>query len=241
MIATLAYIALVLAVIAAVLLFGIWMLSVWAGRGSGTTTQVTRYTTDWIGRPKQEHFDGDGNKVGESRPDTDWLGNPKMVNTDAEGNVIGESKPDTDWLGNPKTVHRDTQGNVVTAKRSPGHRLARNSNDRANRRRRASHCGEPHRSRLPWTPRDSPAREIAKVLTFFYVNRNARVYVRQLAVALEADSPPTSPASSPAWPTKASSAPKSKAASSTTPSIATTPTSSPSSLSSRAPSVSRSR
>jgi hypothetical protein len=27
-----------------------------------------------------------------------------------------------------------------------------------------------------------------KVLKFFYVNRNARVYVRQLAVALEADS-----------------------------------------------------
>jgi hypothetical protein len=96
----------------AVLALCLWLLSVWAGGGSsGTRTRITRHTTDWLGHPKQEHFDSSGNKVGESKASSDWLGRPKMVNSDAMGKVVGESRPDTDWLGNPKTVHTDAEGN----------------------------------------------------------------------------------------------------------------------------------
>ncbi|MBZ5726476.1 MAG: hypothetical protein LAP87_15930 [Acidobacteriia bacterium] len=89
-----------------------WALSLSGNSGSsGRVVRVTRYSSDWLGRPKQEHFDNTGEKVGESKPDTDWLGRPKMVHTDAQGNKTGESKPDRDWLGNPKTVHTDAAGN----------------------------------------------------------------------------------------------------------------------------------
>ena len=101
-------------VVIAVILIGLailgWILSL---SSSGERKVVTRYTTDWFGRPKQEHFDDSGQKIGESRPDTDWLGQPKMVHKDAEGNVVGESKPDTDWFGNPKTVHTDAEGTRI--------------------------------------------------------------------------------------------------------------------------------
>jgi hypothetical protein len=107
-------IALYVIVVIAVILIGFaiffWILSL---SNQGERKVVTRYTTDWFGRPKQEHFDGSGEKIGESRPDTDWLGQPKMVHEDAEGKVVGESKPDTDWLGNPKTVHTDAEGNRI--------------------------------------------------------------------------------------------------------------------------------
>lgn len=105
-------IALYVIVVIAAILIGLavflWILSL---SGQGERKVVTRYTTDWFGRPKQEHFDEAGQKIGESRPDSDWLGQPKMVHKDAEGNVVGESKSDTDWLGNPKTVHMDADGN----------------------------------------------------------------------------------------------------------------------------------
>jgi hypothetical protein len=103
---------LVIAIVVIVIGFAIffWVLSL---SGQGEREVVTRYTTDWFGRPKQEHFDEAGQKIGESRPDTDWLGQPKMVHEDADGNVVGESKPDTDWLGNPKTVHTDADGTRI--------------------------------------------------------------------------------------------------------------------------------
>lgn len=111
---TAAYIVIAIVVALAILALCLWLLSVWAGSGSsGTTTRVTRYATDWLGRPKQEHFDGSGHKVGETKASSDWLGRPKTVHTDADGNVVGESKPDTDWLGHPKTVHMDAKGNVT--------------------------------------------------------------------------------------------------------------------------------
>jgi len=104
-------IALYLVVVVAVIVIGFailfWILSL---SGQGEPKVITRYTTDWFGRPKQEHFNETGQKIGESRPDTDWFGQPKIVHEDAEGNVVGESKPDTDWLGNPKTVHTDANG-----------------------------------------------------------------------------------------------------------------------------------
>lgn len=111
---TVAYVVIAIAVALAVLALCLWIFAMWAGSdSSGSKTRTTRHTTDWLGNPKQEHFDDSGYKVGESRLDTDWLGHPKMVNTDANGNVVGESRPDTDWLGNPKTVHTDAAGNVT--------------------------------------------------------------------------------------------------------------------------------
>lgn len=104
------YVIVVIAVIVIGFAIFFWILSL---SGQGERKVVTRHTTDWFGRPKQEHFDESGEKIGESRPDTDWLGQPKMVHEDAEGNVVGESKPDTDWLGNPKTVHTDAEGNRI--------------------------------------------------------------------------------------------------------------------------------
>jgi hypothetical protein len=114
LLATAAYILVAIVVMLAIFALCLWLFLLWAGsESSETRTQVTRYTTDWFGRPKQEHFDKSGNKVGESKPTNDWLGRPKMVHTDAAGNVVGESSPDTDWLGNPKTVHKDAEGNVT--------------------------------------------------------------------------------------------------------------------------------
>jgi hypothetical protein len=104
------YVIVVIAVIVIGFAIFFWILSL---SGQGERKVITRYTTDWFGRPKQEHFDESGEKIGESRPDTDWLGQPKMVHEDAEGNVVGESKPDTDWLGNPKTVHTDVDGTRI--------------------------------------------------------------------------------------------------------------------------------
>ena len=104
------YIFIVIAVLViGFLIFG-WILSL---SNPGSPKVVTRDTTDWVGRPKQEHFDETGQKIGESRPDTDWLGQSKMVHEDAEGNFVGESKPDTDWLGNPKTVHTNAEGTCI--------------------------------------------------------------------------------------------------------------------------------
>jgi hypothetical protein len=104
------YVIVVIAVIVIGFTIFFWILSL---SGQGERKVVTRHTTDWFGRPKQEHFDASGRKVGESVADTDWLGNPKMVNKDASGNIEGESKPDTDWLGNPKTVHTDADGTRI--------------------------------------------------------------------------------------------------------------------------------
>jgi hypothetical protein len=104
------YVIAVIAVIVIAFAIFFWILSL---SGQGERKVVTRNTTDWFGRPKQEHFDESGEKIGESRPDTDWLGQPKMVHEDAEGNIVGESRPDTDWLGNPKTVHTDAEGNRI--------------------------------------------------------------------------------------------------------------------------------
>jgi len=104
------YVVVVIAVIVFAFAIFFWILSLF---GQGERKVVTRNTTDWFGRPKQEHFDESGEKIGESRPDTDWLGQPKMVHEDAEGNFVGESKPDTDWLGNPKTVHTDADGTRI--------------------------------------------------------------------------------------------------------------------------------
>ncbi len=104
------YVIVVIAVIVIGFAIFFWILSL---SSQGERKVVTRHTTDWFGRPKQEHFDASGRKVGESVSDTDWLGNPKMVNKDASGNIVGESKPDTDWLGNPKTVHTDADGTRI--------------------------------------------------------------------------------------------------------------------------------
>ena len=106
-----AYIIVAIVVIVAAFAILGWVLSL-SGNSRKVKT-VTRYTTDWVGQPKQEHFDDSGKKVGESRPEKDWLGQPKLVHKDAEGKVIGESRPDTDWLGQPKLVHKDAEGNVV--------------------------------------------------------------------------------------------------------------------------------
>lgn len=118
--ATLSFVAMAvyLLVIVAVIVIGIaialWALSLWAGTGSrGPRTVITRQPTDWIGQPRQEHFDVSGRKVGESRETRDWLGQPKTVHSDARGRVVGESRLTTDWMGDPKTVHRDTGGNVI--------------------------------------------------------------------------------------------------------------------------------
>jgi hypothetical protein len=108
------YIIVVIAVFLLLLVGALWILSHSGSSGPSDQSRiVTRETTDWFGRPKQEHFDGSGQKIGESRPDSDWLGRPKTVNMDAAGNVVGESKADTDWLGNPKIVHTDAQGNFT--------------------------------------------------------------------------------------------------------------------------------
>jgi hypothetical protein len=104
-------VAIVFLMIALVVL--LWILSLSDSSSSGSRRRVTRHTSDRRGRPKQEHFNDSGEKVGESRPDSDSLGRPKTVHKDADGNVVGESRPDTDWLGNPKVVHRDTDGNVT--------------------------------------------------------------------------------------------------------------------------------
>ena len=91
-----AYIVVAVIVVLAVLALFLWLLSIWAGSGSsGRKTRITRYTTDWLGRPRQEHFDSSGYKVGETRPSSDWLGRTRMVHTDAEGKVVGESRPET--------------------------------------------------------------------------------------------------------------------------------------------------
>jgi hypothetical protein len=104
-------IALVFVVVIAVIVVGFvilfWILSL---SNQGERKVVTRSTTDWFGRPKEEHFDETGQKIGESRPGTDWLGQPKMVHKDTEGTIVSESRADTDWLGNPKTVHTDAEG-----------------------------------------------------------------------------------------------------------------------------------
>ena len=90
----------------------VWVLSLWLGedRSSGTVTNVTRYTSDWFGQPKQEHFDNAGQKVAETKAETTWLGQTKLVTKDTEGNLIGESKPDTDWLGTPEIGPHGCQG-----------------------------------------------------------------------------------------------------------------------------------
>jgi hypothetical protein len=98
-----------------------WGLSMWLGNNrSGTVSSVTRYTSDWLGRSREEHFDGEGHKVAESKPETNWLGQTKMVTKDTESNVIGESKVQTNWLGDKKTVHTDAEGNVTGESRPDG-------------------------------------------------------------------------------------------------------------------------
>jgi len=140
----------IVAFIIALVIIG-WILSLLLGSNrSGTVSSVTRYTSDWFGQPKQEHFDNAGHKIGESRVETnllgqtklvtkdtdgnvvaeserdaDWLGNPKTVHKDAEGNVTGESRPDTDWLGEPKTVYTDADGNVTGESREETDLLGR--------------------------------------------------------------------------------------------------------------------
>ena len=73
-------IALYVVVVVAVIVIGFaiffWILSL---SGQGEQKVVTRHTTDWFGRPKQEHFDETGQKIGGSRPDTDWLGRPGKI------------------------------------------------------------------------------------------------------------------------------------------------------------------
>ncbi len=107
-----AVVSLVIILFIVALIFGLIAL-IPSQEGSGSRNVITEHTTDWLGRPKQEHFDTSGNKIGESEYGTDWFGNPKMVHKDADGNFVGESRPDTDWFGNPKTVHTDAEGHVI--------------------------------------------------------------------------------------------------------------------------------
>jgi len=113
-----AYIIVAIVVFMIVLAIIGWVLSLSGNSRPGTVRGVTRYTTDWIGRPKQEHFDNAGHKVAESKPETNWLGQTKLVTKDGAGNVIGESKLETDLLGRPKIVHKDAEG-IVTGESKP--------------------------------------------------------------------------------------------------------------------------
>ncbi len=109
LLATIAYIA--LAVILTVVVLAVIARVLGAIFPNSTIVRFSRLTTDWMGRPKEEHFDASGNKLGESRPDTDWLGRPITVHTDARGKEVGESRTETDVLGGPIVVHSDAQGN----------------------------------------------------------------------------------------------------------------------------------
>jgi Na+-transporting methylmalonyl-CoA/oxaloacetate decarboxylase gamma subunit len=78
----------------------------------------TKKGTDWFGREKEEHFDDDGNKTGETRYTTDWLGNRVQEHTDTDGNKTGETRAGTDWLGNSRAEHYNADGERVGTSRN---------------------------------------------------------------------------------------------------------------------------
>jgi hypothetical protein len=77
----------------------------------------TKKTTDWLGREKEEHFDDNGQKVGETRFSKTWLGNPRQEHFDAENNKIGETRAGSDLLGRDRAEHFDSNHNRVGTSR----------------------------------------------------------------------------------------------------------------------------
>jgi hypothetical protein len=66
--------------------------------------------TDFLGNKYTEHYDDDGQKVGESREREDFLGNKYSEHTDIHGQKTGESREGEDFLGNKYSEHRDIHG-----------------------------------------------------------------------------------------------------------------------------------
>jgi hypothetical protein len=66
-----------------------------------------------MGNEKEEHFDDEGNKVGETRFDTNIWGQPVQTHYDSEGRTTGTTKSGTDWLGNDRAEHFNTEGERV--------------------------------------------------------------------------------------------------------------------------------
>ncbi len=73
----------------------------------------TKKTTDWLGRPKEEHFDEHGHKTGETRFEKDWLGRDVQVHYDESGTKVGETRRGQDWLGRDRAEHYDANGQSI--------------------------------------------------------------------------------------------------------------------------------
>ncbi len=73
----------------------------------GNKSGHTRQTTNWLGHEKEEHFDVDGNKIGETK-----FEGQKQVHFDTEGHKIGETKRE-EGLFRGKATHYDSEGHQI--------------------------------------------------------------------------------------------------------------------------------
>jgi hypothetical protein len=73
----------------------------------------TEKTRDWFGDEKEDHFDDNGNKVGETHFKKDWCGDRIQEHFDSDGNKVGETRESPDWLGENRAEHLDSDGNRV--------------------------------------------------------------------------------------------------------------------------------
>lgn len=96
----------------------------WLGRereehydADGAKVGETRFTDDWLGRRRQEHYDADGAKTGETRQGQDWLGRDRAEHYDNSGTSAGYSRNGSDWLGRPVQRHYDASGSHVGTSR----------------------------------------------------------------------------------------------------------------------------
>lgn len=78
----------------------------------------SKKTTDWLGRQKEEHFDADGNKTGETHFSTNWLGRAKQEHFDQGGAKIGETRRGSDWMGRDRAEHYDNAGSRTGVSRN---------------------------------------------------------------------------------------------------------------------------
>jgi hypothetical protein len=67
--------------------------------------------SDWFGHKWTEHYDDDGNKVGESQERRDGFGHRWSEHTDSDGNKTGESHEKRDGFGHSWTEHTYSDGN----------------------------------------------------------------------------------------------------------------------------------
>jgi hypothetical protein len=78
----------------------------------------TKKTTDWLGREKEEHFNDEGKKIGETRFTTNWLGTPVQEHFDVGNEKTGETRAGRDWLGHDRAEHFNTKHERIGTSRN---------------------------------------------------------------------------------------------------------------------------